>query len=142
MITKAQLKKIHALKDDLNMDEEDYRAVLQGFSNDKTNPIRSSKEMSVGQASSIIGLLERVAQQIPTVQKRLFASRQQAQFIASLWKNVSRAKDPIGRARTLEAFLSRRFQVRRSDHIPRTAAPRIIKSLRAMNERQRLSQLS
>ena len=58
MATIAQIKKIHALKRGLFMTEEDYRAALSGFTTSEGKPIRSSKEMSKGQASSFIDALE------------------------------------------------------------------------------------
>jgi hypothetical protein len=141
MSSEAQIKKIHALRDALSIDEGDYRAAISGFTTSEGKPVQSSKEMSVGQASSFIGLLERVSEKTPSVRSRLYASPKQTRFIASLWRNVSRAKDPEGRRKTLDAFLSRRFHVRRSDRIPRSAASGVIKSLRKMNERQRILEL-
>ncbi len=140
MITSAQIKKIHALRNSIPMSGEDYRAALAGFLTSDGRPVRSSKDMSMSQASSLIGLLERVADQIPAVRERLYASPKQTRFIAALWRNVSRAQDPEGRRRTLDAFLGSRFHVRRSDHIPRRIAPGVIKSLRIMNDRQRQQQ--
>ena len=136
MITGAQLKKIHALRNRLLMDEDDYRAALAGFSTSEGKPIRSSKELSKIQASSFIDMLERVENQIPSLRQKLYASPNQLRFVAALWKNISRAKDPVGRTRTLDAFLSRRFHVGRGRFIPRSVVPRVIKALRIMNGRQ------
>jgi len=137
MITGAQLKKIHALRNNLLMDEEDYRAALGGFTTSEGKPVRSSKELSKIQASSFIEALERVENQIPSLRQKLYASPKQIRFIAALWRNVSRAKGQVGRTRTLNTFLNRRFHIRSGGAIPRSVAPRVIKSLRIMNERKR-----
>jgi len=51
-ITAAQMKKIHILKDEMRMNQDDYRSFLKGNFN-----VKSSKKLSVAQASKAIELL-------------------------------------------------------------------------------------
>jgi hypothetical protein len=136
MPTDAQLRKIHALRGDLHLDEDDYHAMLAAYTDSHGRPVASAQDLTVEQASALIDSLEKVIDRTPEVRDRVYASAKQVALIEALWARVSRAKDPRGRHRTLDSFLHHHFHIRRSEHIPRTFAPKIIKALRIMNEQR------
>ncbi|HUI93492.1 MAG TPA: phage protein GemA/Gp16 family protein [Chitinivibrionales bacterium] len=134
MATRAQIKKIHALKSVLNLDEDNYRTMLSSFIMPDGTPVWSSKDLTFDQASSLIAALEHSIDHSPSLQKRLYASAKQLRLIAVLWKRITRANDEEGASNTLHAFLRHRFHVRRFDRIPKKQIGKVIKSLRIMTE--------
>ncbi|MBD3391731.1 MAG: DUF1018 domain-containing protein [Chitinivibrionales bacterium] len=136
MATEPQVRKIHALKSNLHLGDSDYRVMLSAYRDEAGRRAASSRDLSVEQASSLIDSLERIVDRTPGIRDRVYASPKQLRFINALWNRVSKARDAQGRRRTLDSFLRRRFHVRRSDHLPRKVAPKVIKSLRMMDARR------
>jgi Protein of unknown function (DUF1018) len=135
MATPAQIKKIHTLKSDLNIDDEEYRSMLKAYVSPEGVPIWSSKDLSYNQASSLINSLELIIERTPALKSRLYASTKQLRFIAFLWGRITRATDGEGASNTLFSFLRNRFHIRRFDRIPRKQIAKVIKSLRIMTNR-------
>ena len=135
MSTIPQIRKIHVLRNELSIAEDAYRALLHSFKQDDENPVVSSKDLSVSQASSLIESLESMIEKQPLLRNRIYASDKQERLIFALWRKVTHARDPDGTRRTLENFLNKHFHIRRSHHLLHNQAPKVIKALRIMNER-------
>lgn len=134
MSTEPQIKKIHALKRDLSIDDTTYREMLGAYPTDDGKQVHSSAGLSREQASDLIERLEHTVDETPALRDRIYATPKQHRLIAALWRKVSRARDNESRRQALDTFLRRRFHVRRSNHIPRKTADGVIKSLRKMAE--------
>lgn len=135
MATPSQIKKIHALKSVLNLDDEDYRAMLSAYVNPEGDIVWSSKDLSFDQAASLINTMEGIIDRSPALRDRLYASRKQLQLIAALWRRITRADNEEGSRKTLYSFLHNRFHVRRFDRIPKKQIGKVIKSLRMITNR-------
>jgi hypothetical protein len=133
--TPAQIKKIHALKSALNLDDADYRAMLSGYVTPEGDFVWSSKDLSFDQASSLINAMEGIIDRSPVLRDRLYASPKQLRLIAVLWRRITRAADEEGSRKTLYSFLRNRFHVRRFDRIPKKQIGKVIKSLRTITGR-------
>ncbi|MDD5674834.1 MAG: DUF1018 domain-containing protein [Chitinivibrionales bacterium] len=140
MPTLRQITLIHVLKSALHLADEDYRDLLSAYSLPDNTPIKSSKELSFEQASDFITILQKMIDNTPGLQAQLYASPKQRNLIAYLWGRVSRAQDAVGRRKTLAAFLQNKFHVGRVDRLPKRITPRVIKSLRVMNEHKQESE--
>lgn len=91
-ITQAQIKKIHALKNVLNIEEENYRALLLRFG------VESSKELNMDEGKGIIDFLVSLQKQQFAKQPQLFGgdttiTRKQFDTMTLLWAEVSETKD-------------------------------------------------
>jgi hypothetical protein len=135
MATPAQIKKIHALKSVLDLDEEDYRLMLSAYVTPEGDFVWSSKDLSFDQATSVINSLERIIDRSPLLRDRLYASPRQLRLVAALWRRITRAGDEEGSRKTLYSFLRNRFHVRRFDRIPKKQIGKVIKSLRMITTR-------
>jgi hypothetical protein len=138
MATPAQIKKIHALKSVLDLDDEDYRAMLSAYVTPEGDFVWSSKDLSFGQAASLINTMEGIIDRSPALRDRLYASRKQLRLIAALWRRITRADNEEGSRKTLYSFLRNRFHVRRFDRIPKKQIGKVIKSLRIISGRGHL----
>jgi len=105
LITASQIKKIHALKNSIRLNEDNYRALLFRFG------AESSKELSKNEAVNFIKELTQLEKEIksrntekkPTgvhstgrliyFNRREKATDNQIDYIAGLWIKVSEAKD-------------------------------------------------
>jgi hypothetical protein len=135
MATPVQIKKIHVLKSELMLADEDYRAMLESYVTSEGTPIWSSKDLNYYQASSLIRSMELVIERTPGLKARLFASPKQLRFMAFLWRRITRATGEEGITNTLHSFLRNRFHIRRFDRIPKKQMAKVIKSLRIMSGR-------
>lgn len=115
-----QIRKIHALKNALNMPDEDYRAMvmdIHGFS-------ITSKDLDYDEAEELSESLESlaVAQGVWVKYKgkkkydelsdrQGMASPKQLRMIEAMWKEVSKYRDEKDRARALRIFLQRHFGI-------------------------------
>jgi predicted GTPase len=59
MATQSQIKKIHALKSELKLDDREYRSMLESYLSPDGIPLWSSKDLSYDQASSLIRTITR-----------------------------------------------------------------------------------
>jgi hypothetical protein len=135
MATKGQIIKIHALRSVLDLDDDDYRAMLGSYETPEGEIVWSSKDLSYDQASSLINSMEAVIDQSPGLRERVYATPRQLRFVAALWGNITRAADKTGVRKTLYSFLRNRFGIRRFDRIPRKKIGKVIKSLRTITGR-------
>jgi hypothetical protein len=132
MVTQAQIKKIHALKSALDLDDDEYRSILSASITAEDVPAWSSKDLSFDQASSVITTMEMIIERTPALKARLYASPKQINLITALWRQVTRAQDEEGIHKTLYSFLRNKFHIRRFDRIPKKQAGKMIKSLRTI----------
>jgi len=131
--TQEQTKKIHALINNLPMDDEEYREILSSFKNNENRSVQSSRELTVQQASELIADLEHILDSTPGLHDKVYATEKQIKKIYALWHHITTAKDREGVSKTLRSFLSHHFQVHDMSRIPRKKVSRIIAALRAMN---------
>jgi len=132
MPTIAQLKKIHALKKDLHLDDKRYHLLLAEHGNHATAPVTSSKELTVHQASGIIKSLEHLLEKNPDLFSHAYASDRQVRKIFALWHEVTGIHDTDPTVRTLKTFLEHHFHIRDFTHIPKRKVPKIIHALNKM----------
>jgi hypothetical protein len=130
---------IHTLKSKLGMADEHYRAMLSGFG------AESSKDLSTADAKAFIEGLIRMAKgggvahntpASPAVPARAANSNETATFaqqakIRHLWDAVSRVPEQ-DRARALNNFLEKRFQISHITWLPRERVGKVIHTLKAM----------
>jgi len=138
MISKAQIKKIHALKNVLGMDDETYRDML--WSRYK---VETSKRLSKSQACELIDWLERNAIETGVWEKRRqrfshlknredMASPKQLRMIESMWRDVSYKRTDEERSRALRKFLFRIVGVSDLRFLERRDVQKVVKALQAM----------
>jgi len=109
--TPGQIKKLHALRRALRLDEATYRAVLEQYGG------ASSQDLSPRALARCIEQLERQAVEAgvwqsrggaPAPRKRPgAASDAQLRLVAALWKQVSRQETEAARKAALEKFVAR-----------------------------------
>ncbi len=107
----GQIKKLHALKRALGLDDATYRAVLERFG------VASSKELSPRAMASCLDYLEAQAVETggwqarggaPAPRRRPgAASDAQLRLVATLWRQVSRQPTDAARKTALESFVKR-----------------------------------
>ena len=135
MATSSQIKKIHVLKQELQIGDEAYRAALSAYQKPNGKPVESSRELSVKQASEVIEALERAVDHTPEVRNKVYASDKQVRKIFALWRRYTRAENTAGIRKTLQSFLARHFHVHDLDHLPKKKVPKIIKALEEMGKK-------
>ncbi len=136
MPTNAQIKKIHVLKSDLHIENEDYRSLLADYHKLDDGPVLSSKDLSVQQASAVIGTLEHKLDETPEVRSRIYASERQMKMLFALWRSITDARDHEGVRKTLQSFLEHHFHIRDMDHLPKKKVPKIVRALTVMTQKQ------
>lgn len=136
MPTDAQIRKIHALKNDLHLDEENYRSLLSGYHRFNDGPVATSMELSVPQASDVIKTMEHIIDETPEVRSRVYASDRQLKLMFALWHTITGNQDSTGVRKTLHSFLEHHFHIHDINHIPKKKMPKIIYSLSIMARRK------
>ncbi|MBD3346175.1 MAG: DUF1018 domain-containing protein [Chitinivibrionales bacterium] len=136
MATVEQIKKIHALKNDLGLEDDVYHSMVQSFRVIPGRPAKMSSELSRDQASELIEQLEQLIEKTPGLYDKIYASSRQLRFIQYLWNRVTRAPDRESKNKALDSFIWRRFHVRNLNRLPKKKASKIIASLRAMEKRE------
>jgi hypothetical protein len=103
-ISAAQVRKIHALKGAIGMNDDSYRGLLRS-----NFGVDSCKLLTVSQAASLIEILSGFQGQgiRDKGQGAGMASVRQVGLIRGLWSEVSYASDVKGRELTLRKFLKR-----------------------------------
>jgi hypothetical protein len=147
MVTKQQIKKIHALKGAMGLDDDTYRGALyHAFGVD------SSKELSFSEAEEVLRFFEREAvsmgvwEQRNKEQKRHalknrsgYATPAQLGFIEALWSDVSRAEGARERAKALRNFLLRQAEVSDLRFLRAADANKVICALKGMKKQKKVS---
>lgn len=132
MPTTAQLKKIHALRSDLRINEENYRSLLSAYHCLNDGSVETSAELSVHQASTLINALEHMIDRSPEVRSRVYASDRQLKLMFALWHTITGIRDTTGTRKSLQAFLEHHFHIHDINHIPKKKMPKIIYPLSIM----------
>ncbi|MFC1585301.1 hypothetical protein ACFL5V_07130 [Fibrobacterota bacterium] len=126
MITNAQIRNIHVLRNMLGMDYGDYHALLSGFEQADGSPASPCKQLNVDNASTLIDTLERLIDRRKDVIEKYYAGGAQFKRILDLRKDVSYAKDEEGFKKKLHSFLHKRFHIDRLNRIPKETAPELM----------------
>lgn len=107
MPTPGQIKKIHALKGKLSLDDDTYRAILSGYG------VTSSVKLSIAKADALIADLEDKALASGVWEKRDKVKRRlgddpQTSKIQGLWAGLHKAgKVETNSAKALSAYVKR-----------------------------------
>lgn len=107
MPTPAQVKKIHALKGKLSLDDDTYRATLSGYG------VTSSVKLSIAKADALIADLEEKAVASGVWEKRDKVKRRlgddpQTSKIQGLWASLHKVgKVESNNAKALSAYVKR-----------------------------------
>jgi hypothetical protein len=155
MSTRPQIAMIHTLKSKLGIDDDNYRAMLSGFG------VESSKDLSTADAKAFIeSLIAQIkgggkvhirqvgttasADQVLNGKARYAASNEVATYaqqakIRHLWDTVSRVPES-DRARALNNFLEKRFQISHLSWLPRERVGKVIHTLVAMQKQSNKEQ--
>lgn len=147
MINSMQIKKIHALKNQLKWDEEQYRGFLMeqgdGFA-------RSCKDLSEAEAARLIKMMETEAVKggvwnLPRGDKTKYsgmdgrqgmASAKQLRYIDGLWAEVSYAMNHGQRAAALGWFLHRITGVQKMEFVTSAQAHKVLAALQKMKDKK------
>ena len=134
--SKGQIARIHILAQQLGLDEETYRDMLQAVTGR-----RSCRELSRWQASEVLRHLERCGacqRQAPRPRKYdelddrpRMASPAQLRMIEALWAEIARG-DPT---RTLRRFLFRAWKVSDVRFLQDWQASEVIEAIKAIHKR-------
>lgn len=146
-INSRQIKAIHAITNKLGMDDEAYRALLQGMFG-----AWSCKELSWAEAEDLVSELNRKSgtgdrglgagkPHIPHPKSRQYqdldgrpgmATGAQCRMIAGMWADVSRMPDAESREKALMQFIFRIVGVHHFRFLRRYQVERVVKALEAM----------
>ena len=140
-ITGGQIKKIHAIKGCLGLDNDTYRALLSA-----SFRVASSKELNYFQAEGLIQDLESKAVSAGVWEKRAeprkyeewgnrhggMATPPQLRKIEAMWQGLSRAPDQDSRNKALRAFLQRVAKVSDLRFLDQEGATKVINAMNAM----------
>ncbi len=141
-ISKIQIQKIHIAKNQLNISDADYRAMLSGFKNVKGEPCTSSIEFTESQANVFLSLLKtKLGWQEKKRNKVLkyeelnkrdpkFASPAQLRKIDALWQVHSREKT----VSSLNHFLSRILKVDLITAVLKKDVNKLLKAIESLNK--------
>lgn len=139
MATQGQIKKIHALKGALKMDDETYRAMLGGYG------VKSSTKLNITKADELIHDLERKAVASGVWEKRKpakpakarkLADDDQSRMIRGLWIELHRlgaVKDPSEKA--LASYCKRMTGVQALQWLDVKQAQLVIEALKKWTKR-------
>ncbi|MCA9387959.1 MAG: DUF1018 domain-containing protein [Ignavibacteriae bacterium] len=141
--TNEQKRQIHILASSIGIEDEDRRADMQ-----EMYGVRSSKDLSYGQADEYILHLEKRAMasgvlKHPNRRQKAkkyddlgnrpgMASPGQMRLIEYQWSRVSYYIDPVDRARALNHFLHKRFKRSGITMLEWEMVPKVIHALEAM----------
>lgn len=134
MSSTTQLRKIHFLRRQLALREEDYQAMLAAYGSGGGLPPATSRELSPDEASALIRALDWMVANCPDARRwGTPPSRRQQARVHDLWRCVSRMGNPAaGGRRSLDKFLQRRFGVRSARPLWTGKVPTVIRVLTAM----------
>ena len=145
----SQIKKIHALKSVLGLDEDLYREMLSGFS------VQSSKKLTVIQAGSLIETLEAEAVARNVWQKKQpkysnlerdddMATPSQMRLIEGLWREICYIDTDKFAKTSLRKFLKSKFKIDDIMFLTKTKATKVINGIKNIkkNLKERVNTLS
>jgi phage gp16-like protein len=156
-ITPQQVKRIHILIRDLNINDATYRKIL-----DIHYGVTTCKDMDWGQANHVIIILEKMlrinqcesstkqqAEPIPEPVPERFseldsrpgkASAAQLRKIEAMWADVSIVADPDARSRALRRFVARISGVDSLRFLDRDMVRKVINALNAMQKTAKIKE--
>lgn len=143
-ITAVQVKKIHALKNAMDIDDDLYRFILGDMFQ-----VASSKELDKHQAGRLIEEMEAKAVELgrwerrPDKRERFrnlarragMASPEQLRKIEAMWSEVSRVPQPEERTKALRHFIERVAKVSDLRFLDIEGAGKVLNALKAMQSR-------
>lgn len=140
MATTFQIRKIHILKNLLNLSGNDYQSLLMGFD------VESSKELSYGAACELLSLLEDKAVVLNLWKKQpkkyhdldrceTMATPKQLRMIESLWREISYFDNDNFAKISLRTFLQKKFKVDDVMFLTKQKATKIIPIIIEMNNK-------
>lgn len=141
-ISKDQIKIIHTLISKIPVSDEDYRAMLGGYS------VSSSKDLSFEDAKEFVDILSKIAEKKGVYVKNgggkaRFSSMgnrderaypAQMRKIEAMWSDVSYMTTAEDKRSALNSFLSRRFGIDRIEWLPRNMVGKVIKSISSIKK--------
>ena len=139
-ITNAQIKKIHALKNVLNIDDELYREMLQQFN------AGSSKDLNSRTAEIFISSLEVKAVQLgvwknPSLKfedlrgrEEKIASPAQLRMIYAMWKEISYYDTDEFITKSLRTFVRGRFKIDDIKFLTKKKAVKVIYAIKSLKK--------
>lgn len=143
-ITAGQVKIIHALKNRLKWDEEQYRTRLS-----EDWWVKTSKELTYQEAAAFIRIMEAEAvkggvwslefgakKHTKMDGREGMASPRQLRYIEGLWGTVSYARNHEQRAAALSWFLHRIIGVDRLEFVTSAQAHKVIEAMNKMKEKK------
>jgi hypothetical protein len=137
MSTRRQLRTIHFLRGALKLDEEDFCAMLAAYGAPERAPPPTSRHLSTTEAAALISALEWIIAHRPALRHGSATSRRHQATIYRLWREVSHAKRPAGRHRSLDRFLQRRFGLHSSRVLWTGRVPKLVRALVGMKRHGR-----
>ena len=133
MIEKWQVVRVHVLKNNAGLSDEDYRALLSGYG------AGSCKKLSYAEANELIRVLVKMAPaKRPALKyddvgfRRGFATPKQLRMLEAMWAEVSVFREPRRRDEAYLVFLRNRFNRISPLHIEEQMVQRIKACLEAM----------
>lgn len=138
-IERNQIARVHILKKEVGLSDDDYRALLEGW-----NAV-SSKDLTFGEANELIRTLEglvprkqRGGKKYDELGKRKgMASPPQLRMLEAMWAEVSVFEDPHRRHEAFCRFLYNRFGRMKPDNIEEELVGKIKRTLEGMREWKR-----
>lgn len=132
-IEKWQVVRVHVLKSQAGLSDEEYRALLSGYG------AGSCKELSYAEANELIRTLVKMAPvKRPALKyddvgfRKGYATPRQLRMLEAMWAEVSVFKEQKRRAEAYLVFLRNRFDRISPLHIEEQMVQRIKKCLEAM----------
>ena len=140
MATTFQIRKIHALKNVIGMDDDLYREMLMSFD------VTSSKDLTFTEAAIFVDILEDKAVAINKWIKQPkkyadlnrtenMASDAQLRMIESLWRDVCYFNDDKFAKKSLRKYLKSKFKVDDIMFLTRAKACKVIQAITAIKKK-------
>lgn len=139
MPTNSEIKKIHILKNLLNLDDDLYREILAGFG------CCSSKELPAHLVHELMSMLEKMAVEadVWVIPNRRFkdlnnrdgmATPKQLRKIEAMWREVAYQKDDEYVRTSFRRFLQRQFKISDLRFVEKSMASKIIKAINSIQK--------
>lgn len=139
MVSSFQIKKIHTLKNLLNIDNDLYIDMLMSFG------VQSSKNLTFTEANILLEILEEkaVAQNLWVKQPKKYeslkrnenmASSAQLRMIESLWREIAYINNDKFSKSSLRKFLKNKFKIDDIMFLTKTKATKVIQGIMAIKK--------
>ena len=139
MATISQIRKIHTLKNILDLDDDLYIEMLMSFG------VRSSKELTYTEAAIFLEILEDKAEERNLWEKRAkkysnlnragkMATQSQLRMIEGLWREICYYDTDTLARKSLRKFLKSKFKVDDIMFLTKTKASKVIQAILGMKK--------